>query len=72
MGPTNVYCDKEAVVNNSSLAVLTPKKKHLSIYPKVHESYAKGAVCIMYKPTEGNLADVCTKVLSAEEKRKKM
>ena len=30
-GPTNVYCDNQAVVSNSSLAESTLKKKHLSV-----------------------------------------
>ena len=72
-GPTNVYCDNKSVVCNATLAESTLKKKHLSVcYHKVRESYAKGAVRIAYEPTESNLADVCTKVLSQEEKKKKM
>ena len=72
-GPTNVYCDNKSVVSNTTLAESTLKKKHLSVcYHKVRESYAKGAVCIAYEPTGTNLADVCTKVLSQEEKKKKM
>ena len=51
-GPTNVYCDNEAVVSNSSLAELALKKHHLSVcYHKVRECYAKDAVLITYKPT---------------------
>ena len=51
-GPTNVYCDNQAVVSNSSLAESTLKKKHLSVcYHKTRECYAKGAVRIGYKPT---------------------
>lgn len=72
-GPTNVYCDNKSVVCNATLAESTLKKKHLSVcYHKVRENYAKGAVRIAYEPTESNLADVCTKVLSQEEKKKKM
>ena len=63
-GPTNVYCDNQAVVSNSSLAESTLKKKYLSVcYHKVRECYAKDAVRITYKPTATNLADICTKVL---------
>ena len=44
-GPTNVYCDNEAVVSNSSLAESTLKKKHLSVsYHKTRKCGAKGAV----------------------------
>ena len=64
---------KGPVVSNTTLAESTLKKKHLSVcHHKVRESYAKGAVRIAYEPTESNLADVCTKVLSQEEKKKKM
>ena len=63
--PTNMYCTNQAIVSNTTLAESTLKKKHLSIcYYKVRESHVKGAVCITYEPTESNLADVCTKVLS--------
>ena len=73
MGPTNVYCDNQAVASNTTLVESTLKKKHLSVcYHKVRESYAKGTVLITYEPTESNLADVCTKVLSQEEKKEKM
>ena len=72
-GPTNVYCDNEAVVSNSSLAESTLKKKHLSVsYHKTRECYAKGAVRIGYKSTDSNLADTCTKVLTGNNKRRKI
>ena len=69
-GPTNVYCDNEAVVSNSSLAESTLKKKHLSVsYHKTRECGAKGAVRIGYTSTEMNLADTCTKILIGSNKR---
>ena len=69
-GPTNGFYDDNLVVSNATLAESTLKKKHLSIcYHKVRECYAKGAIRIAYEPTETNLADVCTKVLSAPEKK---
>ena len=72
-GPTNVYCDNEAVVSNSSLAESTLKKKHLSVsYHKTRECGAKGAVRIGYESTETNLADTCTKVLTGNNKRQKI
>ena len=72
-GPTNVYCDNEAVVSNSSLAESTLKKKHISVcYHKTHEFYAKGAMCISYEPTETNLADACTKILTGNNKHQKI
>ena len=72
-GPTNVYCDNEVVVSNSSLAESTLKKKPLSVcYQKTRKFYAKGAVCIGYKSTESNFADTCTKILTGNNKRQKI
>ena len=71
--PTNIYCDNEVVVSNSSLAELTLKKKHLSVcYHKTREGYAKGAVRNGYESMETNLADVCTKILMGNDKRQKI
>ena len=56
-----------------NLAESTLKKKHLSIcYHKTREWYAKGAMLIGYKPTETNLADVCTKILTGNNKCQKI
>ena len=72
-GPTNVYCDNEAVISNSSLAESTLKKKHLSVsYHKTRECGAKGAVRIGYESTDTNLADTCTKVLTGSNKCEKI
>ena len=72
-GPTNVYCDNEAVVSNSSLAEPTLKKKHLSVsYHKTRACGAKGAVRIGYESTETNLTDTCTEVLTGNNKRQKI
>ena len=69
-GPTNVYYDNEAIISNSNMTEPTLKKNHLSVcYHKTRECYAKGAVCISYKPTETNLADVCIKILIGNNKR---
>ena len=54
-GPTNIYCDNEAVVGNSSMAKSTWKKKHLSAcYHKTCETYAKGAVHTGYDSPEND------------------
>ena len=72
-GPTNIYCDNKVVVRNSSVTKSTLKKKHLSVcYHKTREYYAKGVIHIVYKPTDTNLADVCTKILTGDNKRQKM
>ena len=72
-GPTNIYCDNEAVVSNSSLAESTLKKKDISIcYHRTRECYAKRAGCIGYESTEINLTDVCTKILTGNNKHQKI
>ena len=66
-----IYLSLETIVSLS-----THQYCQLSQYScfnnKVRECYAKGAIRIAYEPTETNLADVCTKVLSAPEKKRKM
>ena len=72
-GPTNVYYDNEAVVSNSILAESTLKKKHLSMsHHKTREYGAKGAVRIGYESTDTNMADMCTKVLTENNKGQKI
>ena len=72
-GPTNVYCDNNTVVSNSSLAESTLKKEYLSVsYHKTRECGAKGAVRIGYASSDTNLADTCTKVLTGNNKCQKI
>ena len=68
-----VYCDNEAIVSNSSKAELTLKKKYLPICSnKTRECYAKDVMRIGYEPTETNLADVYTKILTEKNKGQKI
>ena len=63
-GPTNVYCDNEAVTKNCSIPESTLKKKHHSIaYHRNREAVAAGTIRIAKEDTETNLADVFTKIL---------
>ena len=63
-GPTNVYCDNEAVTKNCSIPESTLKKKHHSIaYHRNREAVAAGTVRIAKEHTDTNLADVFTKIL---------
>jgi len=63
-GPTNVFCDNELVVKNSTKPESTLKKKHNAIaYHRVHEAQAAGIVRIAKEDRETNLADVLTKCL---------
>ena len=64
-GPADIYCDNEAVTKNCSIPESTLKKKHHSIaYHRNREAVAAGTVRIAKEPTETNLSDLFTKVLS--------
>jgi hypothetical protein len=63
-GPTNVFCDNESVVKNSTKPESTLKKKHNAIaYHCVREAQAAGIVRIAKEGGGTNLADVLTKCL---------
>ena len=63
-GPTNVFCDNEAVYKNTSLPESTLKKKHHAIsYHRCREAVAAGTVRVAKEGTKTNLSDLFTKVL---------
>jgi hypothetical protein len=63
-GPTNVYCDNEAVTKNSFFPESTLKKKHNSIaYHHIREAVAAGTIQVTKEDEKTNLADVLTKLL---------
>ena len=63
-GPTNMFCDNEAVVRNSTMPESTLKKKHVAIcYHRVREACASGMIQIAKEDGATNLADVLTKSL---------
>ena len=63
-GPTNLFCDNDSVVKNSSSPESTLKKKHNSIaYHRVREAQAAGAIRITHEDGLTNLADLFTKLL---------
>ena len=64
-GPTNVYCDNEAVCRNTTIpsSVLT-KKMHSISYHFCRESVAVKTVRIAKESGETNLADLFTKTLT--------
>ena len=63
-GPTNVFCDNEAVFKNASMPDSTLRKKHTSIcYHRCREAAASGTVRIAKEGTLTNLADLFTKPL---------
>jgi hypothetical protein len=63
-GPTNVYCDNEAVMKNTIYPKSTLKKKHNSIaYHHAREAVAAGTIRVTKEDGKTNLADVLTKLL---------
>jgi hypothetical protein len=69
-GPTNMYCDNNSVVINSSHPESTFKKKHNAIaYHKVPESIAQGVVRIAMEPSDSNWADILPKTLLGPQMR---
>ena len=68
-GPARVMCDNQSVVISGSFPESTLKKKHCSIaYHKVREAIAAGKFLIFYENTETNIADLFTKVLTANKR----
>ena len=65
-GSTNVFCDNESVVKNSTRPESTLKKKHNAIsYHRVREAQAAGIIRVAKEDGVTNLADVLTKCLPA-------
>ena len=63
-GPTNVFCDNEAVTKNVTIPESTLKKKHNSIaYHRTREAVAAETIRVTKEDGTTNLADVLTKLL---------
>ena len=63
-GPTNIYCDNEAVVKNCSKPESQLNKKHHSIaYHRNREAVAAGTCRVTKEDTKTNLSDLFMKVL---------
>ena len=68
-GTANVYCDNEAVYKNTVIPESTLKKKHHSIaHHSCREAVAAGTLRIAKQGTEKNLADLFTKLLTADRR----
>jgi len=68
-GPTDIYCDNEAVVRNCSTPESVLKKKHHSIaYHRNREAVASLTVRIGKESTDTNLSDVFTKIMTAAQR----
>ena len=68
-GPTEVICDNESVVRNSTLVESTLNKKHNSIaYHYVRWNVAASVVQLSWINGENNLADLFTKQLGQDQR----
>ena len=64
-GPTNVFCDNDAVVKNVTNPESTLKKKHNSIaYHRAREAIAAGTIRVAKEDGETNLSDLLTKLMN--------
>ena len=69
-GPTNVFCDNNAVVKNVSFLESTLAKKHNAInYHIIQESVAAKILRVGKEDTLTNIADVFTKLVPFTRKR---
>ena len=63
-GPTNVFCDNNGVVQNTSVPESTLSKKHNAInYHIIREAVAAGIIRVGKEDTATNIADVFTKLV---------
>ena len=70
-GPAQVFCDNQGVVLNTSVPESVLTKKHNAInYHAVREAAAAGILEVIKEDTQTNSADLFTKVLHADRRRK--
>jgi len=71
-GSSDILCDNQSVVTNSSVPTSVLNKRHNAIcYHRVHEAQAAGMVRVGWIEGEKNVADLSTKTtLSNESKRR--
>jgi hypothetical protein len=68
-GPTNVFCNNEAVCKNMTRPESTLTKKHYSIaYHRSQEAVAAGTVRVSKEDTLTSLADIFTKTMAAPKR----
>ena len=61
-GSTNVFCDNESVVKNTTLPESALTKKHNAIvYHREREAVASGMIRISWEDGKTNIADILTK-----------
>ena len=68
---SNIYCDNQTVVKNTSLPESTLNKKHNAIcYHRVREAVAAGWIRVAWVRSCYNIADLFTKVISMEARKR--
>ena len=69
-GPTNLFCDNNSVVLNTTTPESTLTKRHNSIaYHRCREAQAAEIVQVTKEGTKTNLADILTKLLNGPRLR---
>ena len=72
-GPTQMLCDSQSVVMNSSFPESVLKKEHCSIsYHIFCETMAANTIHIYCKKSKSNLADLFTKILSSKTRNERL
>ena len=67
--PAKVFCDNKSVVESSGIPESILKKKHCPItYHCVREEIAAGVLLVYYEKSKYNLADLLTKILTANKR----
>ena len=70
-GEARIFCDNQAAVKSGANSDTRLQKKHNSIaFHRVRETVAAGWILIYHEDSQSNLADLLTKVLSVERRRK--
>ena len=70
-GPSFIYGDNMSVIHNTQRPESTLKKKSNSIcYHAMTESVAMGESLTTHIPTDQNIADLLTKVLSGQKRKR--
>ena len=65
-GPTSIFCDNEAVYQNTIIPESTLSKKHHSIaYHRCREAVAAQTIQVAKEGTTNNIADIFTKVMTS-------
>ena len=71
LGKSRIFCNNQAAVRSGSNPDTCLQKKHNSIaFHRVREAVAGGWILIYHEDAQSNLADLLTKVLSVERRRK--